>query len=103
MSVLVIPMIAWATHGTVISLRSVLLAVRAPFVSALVATLPTAAVHLAFSGSSPLIRLAFSGTVLLVSYLLMLLYVMGQKEFYADLLRELRGRTKAGSPTDNGA
>jgi len=94
MSLLTVPMIAWATHSTPISLRSVLGAVRAPFLSAIVSTIPSAGVYVACSHLSPLVRLLSSGTVLLLAYLIMLLFVTGQKQFYAELLRDLQGSPK---------
>jgi hypothetical protein len=44
----------------------------------------------------PLLRLALGGTILLVVYLGMLLYVMGQKTFYLEVLRGLRRPPAAG-------
>ena len=98
MALLAVPMIAWATHGSVISLRDVLTAVRAPFLSAVVSTIPSAAVFVLCSGWTPLPRLLLGGTVLLTTYLLMLLFGTGQREFYSNLLRDLRGATAGTAP-----
>jgi O-antigen/teichoic acid export membrane protein len=96
MSLLTFPMIAWAIQDTPISLRSILEAAKAPFLSAIVSAIPSAGVYLACSQLSPLTRLLCSGTVLLLAYLIMLLFVTGQKQFYAELLRDLQGSPQHG-------
>jgi len=47
-----------------------------------------------FYGESltPLLRLIIGGLAFTAVYLLMLLYVMGQKAFYLDLVRGMRGQ-----------
>jgi O-antigen/teichoic acid export membrane protein len=95
MTLLVLPMIAWATHESVITLRDVLSAVRAPFVSAIIALLPSAVVSILCSGWNPLPRLALGLAVLVTTYLGTLLFATGQKGFYVDLVRDLRGRRGA--------
>ena len=42
---------------------------------------------------SPLVRLVLGCSLFLVGYLGMLLYVMGQKAFYMDVLRKVMDRT----------
>jgi high-affinity Fe2+/Pb2+ permease len=67
-------------------------AVTPPCVSAAVAGAVSLAAAFWFGGSlSSLQRLVMESTVLLFAYSGMLLYVMGQKAFYFDLLRDLRG------------
>jgi PST family polysaccharide transporter len=92
----IVPMIAWAKHGTLISSRDVLEAIRRPFLSA------TAAAAIAFGvqflcGRSlpPFLRLGLGVGVLSGSYLWMLLYIMGQKEMYLELFRGLRRPSSA--------
>jgi PST family polysaccharide transporter len=92
MTLWLVPHIVWSLRGTTISVRHVVQAASHPLVSALVAALATvAAQHAMGEWSSALARLTLGTTVFLVSYLWMLLYVMGQKPLYLGLLRGLRG------------
>ncbi len=96
MTLWLVPHIAWSVHGTMISLRDIVLVVSRPLLSGIVATvLAFGALSLCGSSLSPLARLGLGGTVLLGAYAGMLLYVMGQKTFYFDLLRGLRKRSRA--------
>jgi O-antigen/teichoic acid export membrane protein len=89
----VVPHVAWCIHGTIISLSDLLQAVSRPFLSGMVAAALAFGVQSFFGPLlSPLPRLVLGGGVLVGSYLLMLFWVMGQKSFYLDLLRTLRGR-----------
>jgi O-antigen/teichoic acid export membrane protein len=91
MTVWAVPHIAWCVHGTVISVRDILQAVAQPLLSGLVAAALAFAVRFFYASSaSPLPRLLLGGFVLLAVYLAMLLYVMGEKSSYSDLLRALR-------------
>lgn len=93
----VVPHIAWCIHGTMISPKDVLQAVGRPLLSTMVAAAFTYIVDLTLAQSlAPLARLLFSGGLLVVAYLWMLLFVMGQKSFYLDLLRSLRKRSPVG-------
>jgi len=86
-----IPHIALCLHGTMVSLRDVVLAASRPLLSGIVATVIAFGVEFSYGGSlSPLGRLTLGGLVLLSAYVGMLLYVMGQKQFYVQLLRSLR-------------
>lgn len=86
----VVPLIVWGIHGTMISLRDFLPVVSRPLFSAIAAAALTFGVQ-AFYGQSlsPFPRLILGGAILMLSYLGMLLYVMGQKAYYFDLLRTL--------------
>ncbi len=97
MTLWVIPHIAWCVHGTVVSLRDILLTVSRPLLSGLVAAALAFGAHrLCLPYMPPLPRLFIGGVVLLGVYLVMLLYVMGQKMFYVDLLRNLKKRSSVG-------
>lgn len=86
-----LPHIAWCVHGTVISMRDVLQAVLRPLLSGLVAAALAFGVQLAYGQSfPPLLRLALGGAVLLGTYLVLLLFVMGEKSVYVDMLRALK-------------
>jgi O-antigen/teichoic acid export membrane protein len=88
-----VPHIAWGLHGTVVSLRDIAMVASKPLASGMVAG------GIAFGARlilpqylSPLPQLIMESAILLVVYLGMLLFVMGQKHFYLDLLREIAKR-----------
>ncbi len=86
-----IPLITWALHGTIISPKDILLALSRPLASSIVAGAVAFAVRSAYAQFlSPVPRLALEGSVLLFTYLGLLLFVAGEKSFYLDLLRGLR-------------
>ena len=92
MSLWMIPAIVWAVHGTVISVRDILMAVRWPLASCIVAAPLAYGIQVFYGQSmSVLPRLILEGSVLVAAYLGMLLFVTGQKTFYLDLLRGLIG------------
>jgi O-antigen/teichoic acid export membrane protein len=94
MTLWALPHIAWCVHGTVISLRDILLTASRPLGSGIVAAaLAFGAQFLCGHSFSPLPRLLLGATVLLVAYVLMLFYAMGQKDVYWDLLRGLKKRS----------
>ena len=87
----VVPLIAWAVRGTVLSLYDVLLTAGRPLISGIVAA--ALALTLQFSYGqffSPIPRLVLGVTLVLAGYLSMLLYVMKQKRFYLDLMRAFK-------------
>ncbi len=97
MTLWAIPHIAWCVHGTVVSLRDILLAASRPLGSGIVAGAFAFGVQFFWGQSlSPLSRLLLGTSVLLVAYVGMLFYVMGQKAVYSDLLRGLRKRSLVG-------
>jgi len=94
MALWVIPHIAWCIRGTLISSRDILQTVSRPFVSGIVAAALALGFQFSIGQLMPLfLRLALGSCVMFASYLWMLLYVMGQKEHYVDLLRGLRNRS----------
>jgi PST family polysaccharide transporter len=96
MTLWLIPHLAWCLHGTMISLGELIRTMRRPFISAIVAAALSFGVQYSCAQwLTPFSRLVLGGTVLFGSYLWMLLYVMGQKAFYLDLLRGLRRRSSA--------
>jgi PST family polysaccharide transporter len=91
MTVWVMPHIAWCVHGTAVSFRDIMVVVSQPVLSGVAAAACTLGVQLLYGPwLSPLPRLVVGVTVLLSAYLGMLMYVMGQKAFYLDLLRGMR-------------
>ncbi|HET7207320.1 MAG TPA: lipopolysaccharide biosynthesis protein, partial [Terriglobales bacterium] len=86
-----LPLIAYCVRGTVVSVRDILHTASRPFASSIIAAgLAYCAALLLGTRFSPLPRLVMECTVLLVTYLAMLLFGMNQKDFYVDLLRGMR-------------
>jgi O-antigen/teichoic acid export membrane protein len=87
---MVLPIIIWAIHGTMISIKDIWQSASRPFISALVAAVIAFTAYMNFSQCAPpFARLLLGCSILFASYLCMLLFVMGQRAFYLDLLREL--------------
>jgi O-antigen/teichoic acid export membrane protein len=94
MTLWLVPHIAWCVHGTMISLRDIFVAVSRPLISGTVAAVVAFGLQSVYGPSmAALPRLVLGSTILLVVYLVMLLYVMGQKEFYLQLLRGFKKST----------
>lgn len=92
MLIWIVPVIAWCVHGTMISVKDVLSTVSRPLVSVCPAAL--VGFGLAFSLShrlSPLSRLSLECILLFTTYFALLLFVAGEKDFYLDLFRRLKG------------
>jgi PST family polysaccharide transporter len=91
MALWIIPHIAWCVHGTPISFRDIMVAIHRPLLSGVVAGAFAVAFQFVCGHSlTPLLRLVFGGSLLLGVYLGMLFYVMGQKAFYLEVLRNLK-------------
>jgi O-antigen/teichoic acid export membrane protein len=92
MLVWLIPGLAWAVHGTVISFWDVVGEMSRPFASIVPAAALAFGLHL-YLGHALLAlpRLALECVVLFSIYFFVLLFVAGQKSFYIDLLRGLKG------------
>jgi len=94
MTIWLIPHILWCIHGTNISFGDILGVVKRPVVSAAVAALIAFAVQFQLGQNlPPLLRLIIGCGILFAIYVVMLLYVMGQKAFYTDLIRGLANRS----------
>lgn len=93
MTLWALPHIAWSVHGTMVSLRDILVTVSRPLLSGLVGAAVAFGVHqVCFSIMPPLPRLVIAGVALLAVHVGMLFYVMGQKKFYLDVLQGFRKR-----------
>jgi O-antigen/teichoic acid export membrane protein len=100
----IFPLIAWAVHGTVVSVKDILLAVFRPLASSVVAGIAAFGVHSLCGQLFPSpVRLVLECAVLLVVFAAMLLFATGQKSLYLDLLRGLRNssRDSAVMPLEN--
>jgi PST family polysaccharide transporter len=92
MTLWVVPHVIWCLHGTVISVRDLLLAAGRPFLSGAVAALVAVVIEsYAAQHDSSLVRVVLGGTVMFGVYAWFLLFVMKQRSFYVDLVRGLRG------------
>jgi O-antigen/teichoic acid export membrane protein len=88
-----VPLVAYGVHGTVVTLRDILVTASRPLISAVVATAVAFCVQHWCAGSlAPVLRLLLESAVLACVYAIMLLYVMGQKAFYFGLIRSLFAR-----------
>jgi PST family polysaccharide transporter len=95
----VIPLVAWGIRGTPISLRDILLTVNRPLLSGIVAAAVAFGLQFYYGPLlSPLPRLALGVTILCVVYLLMLMYVMKQKELCMEIIRGLMKPHSADEP-----
>ena len=94
----VVPHLAWCVHGTGIALRDIARAISRPFLSAVVAAaLAGGAVSLLPDSFLPIARLLLGVAVVLIAFIGMLFYVMGQKAFYLDLVGTLTSRIAPGT------
>jgi hypothetical protein len=86
-----LPHVVWCVHGTPISVRDLASAVARPLLAtAFAAALAYAAQHYAAGLPHALLRLAAGGAVMLAAYLFALMFILGQKDTYLELLRGLR-------------
>lgn len=86
----VLPHNAWCVHGTVVSFGDILLTASRPLATGIVAGGLAFGVRLACGQlMPPLPRLVLESSVVLVTFLSILLFVTGQKAFYVDLLGNL--------------
>jgi len=94
MTLLIVPMVAWAIYGSPISSRDVMQTVSRPILAGLAAAAISFLIyHFCGRDLSAISRLVLGSTALLSSYVWILLYGMGQKSFYLDLFRELINRS----------
>jgi O-antigen/teichoic acid export membrane protein len=88
-----IPHLAWCVRGTMLSLRELLMATARPLFSSLLGGALALAAQFFYGPLVPALPRLVLGVLIVCSvYLGMLLYVMGQKELYLDLLRGLLKR-----------
>jgi O-antigen/teichoic acid export membrane protein len=91
MTLWVVPHVLWCLQGTTISIFDLLRAISRPCLSGIVAAVIAFGVQQSIGSSvAPLPRLLLGGSVMLGVYLLVLLFILGQKTIYLNLLRTLR-------------
>ena len=100
MALIIIPIIGWSKRSTKISWRDFWKTCKKPLLSALLAGVAGGAVKIALGGVLPPILLLTIGVgVVFVVYAFVLLIVMGEKDVYTQLLRDLFAkRTPIQSP-----
>jgi O-antigen/teichoic acid export membrane protein len=90
MITLFVPIVAWAKHGTGITTHDYWNSVKQPLVSGILAGAVGWLVHVSCGDSfAPIPLLALELGAAATSYVACLLIVMGQKEFYFDLARQI--------------
>ncbi len=93
MSLWLVPHLAWCVHGTPVSLKDIAITVGRPMLSVLVAAMVAGGIVFGLLPAiPPWQRLAIGLAILVAVYLGMLLFVMGQRALYLDVLREVRAR-----------
>ncbi len=96
MTLWLIPLIAWAIHGTEISFGDIVRTVSPPLISGVLAGVLAFGIGIAFGQSmSPLVRLILESTILLVTFLGLLMFVAAQRSLYLSLFRGLIGSLSA--------
>jgi len=95
MALLLVPLIAWATHGTPITAKHLWKAIKAPFLAGLAASTAALLFKLQFESMlPPLLRLSLGLLVLTGLYAWLLLVPLGQKSLYLDLLSQVFRRSR---------
>jgi len=89
-----IPQLIWCVHGTMLKPMDLAIAVGPSLIAGAAAAVFTWSAPLWITDvSSPVVRLAIGACITFVPYYCMLLFVLGQKAMYFDLIRELLGLT----------
>jgi O-antigen/teichoic acid export membrane protein len=96
MVLLVVPLIAWAKHGTGITTADYWECIKRPLLAGVLGGGAGWVLRFVCHGVLPPIPLLVAEVgVAFGLYALLLLFAMGQKEFYFDLLRQIIGRSSA--------
>lgn len=90
-----VPQIIWSLHGTPITPLDLFKTISRPLVSAIVAVALAYAISI-YCGplKTPLSQLALEGTVMMVTYSCLMVFVMG-KDFYFDLIRAMQNASSS--------
>jgi O-antigen/teichoic acid export membrane protein len=98
MTLWLIPHVVWCLHDTMVSPLDLFRATGRLFLSGLVAALCVLGFEHYWSNlPSAILRLGIGGGVMFPVYICMLFFVLGQRTFYRDLVRELRGNPLKGT------
>jgi PST family polysaccharide transporter len=86
-----VPHIFWCTHGTVISPRELVSAVSPPFLASVAAGTLAFGLHMFTAHSlGAIVNVVLGGSVMISIYAWVLLFVLGQRAFYLDIVNGLR-------------
>jgi len=88
----IVPAIAWAVHGTTVSVRDVTLTMSRPLAAGFVSGALAFGVGRACGHLLPIARLGIETMILLLTYVALLFFFGGQKSLYLAILRSLRHR-----------
>jgi O-antigen/teichoic acid export membrane protein len=91
------PHVIWCLHGTNITPLDILRAGSRPLLSALAAVILAYVAHSCLRMPGPFFALLLDGVVMAVSYAGVLLFIMGQRTFYLDLLKSI-GKSSSSEP-----
>jgi len=95
MTLLIFPVVIWSIHGTGIILTDIMKVLKPPVLSGLLAAVAGLAFKIMLTGTlTPIPRLILGLLLVLGLYAWMLLIVMGQKDFFADLAKHLLQRNQ---------
>lgn len=96
LTLFLVPCLVWCVHGTMISAGELFKSVSRPFLSALAAGLVAYIFHAStahvFNAG---VMLLLGGSIMLSTYLGVLLFALGQRDFYLDLAKGLFGARRA--------
>lgn len=87
------PLLIWCLHGTPVSLRDLLLAIKGPLLAGAAATVAAFLAQHQLGAVSPLVRLMCGGGIMAIVYAWTLFVLMGRRDLYLDLLAGVRGVT----------
>ena len=90
MVLLFVPLVAWAKHGTGITTGDYWDCIKRPLIAGALAGAAGWFIHLSFrSVLAPIPLLALELILFSGGYVALLLFGMGQKDFYMDLVRQI--------------
>lgn len=90
MLILVAPIVQWSKRGTLITVHDLIRAAIPPFLATLVGSFAAFGVGIFLANFDALLRLILVSSVLFGVHALTLIFVLGQKDNYIDMLRALR-------------
>lgn len=91
-----VPVTLWSVHDTAVSFRDVVTTASRPLGASMIAGALALGACLAYGHSNAhLTRLILGSSVLTAAYLVTILYAMGQKAYYLDLLQKFTRRSPA--------
>lgn len=87
----IFPAIAWAVHGTMLSVVDILTTISRPMICGAVSGVVALGTRMMVAESGQILRLAVEITSLLATYLALLVFATDQGKLYLELIRSLKG------------